>query len=346
MRSRRFLATLAIVPLVTIGLLGISVPAHAGGNSLKGPDTVFVDKVAKFKGKLKTKVVRKAFLQTKVGSKWKTVKKTKTNKKGKFKLKWRAPSTKGTFKFRVLAPKTKVKGKKYRKLVTKARKLQVARPGPGQDVFGPGITKISETVTGADEQWGRVSGFLAGRTIHGKFAGASTWLLSTGKIEDAVGVPSTFANSAMGQPGDAALTSLVGGLQTFDAAIYEAKIKPSGDMLHVRYIFASEEYPEFVGSSYNDVMAVFVNGVNCALVGGSAVAVNTINAGSNPSLYIDNSTGAAGYATTMDGLTVPLTCNVPVTPGSTVTVRVGVADTSDQIYDTAVALLDKGIWSD
>jgi hypothetical protein len=35
---------------------------------------------------------------------------------------------------------------------------------------------------------------------------------------------------------------------------------PAGTTLHVRYVFASEEYPEFVGSQYNGVMSVFVNG--------------------------------------------------------------------------------------
>ena len=41
-----------------------------------------------------------------------------------------------------------------------------------------------------------------------------------------------------------------------------------------------------------------------------------------------------------------LTCSVPVTPGEPVTVTIAVADTSDRIYDSAVALLDGGIWSD
>ena len=56
--------------------------------------------------------------------------------------------------------------------------------------------------------------------------------------------------------------------------------------------------------------------------------------------------GASGYTTTMDGLTLPLDCVVPVTPGQQVTVRIVVADTADAIYDSAVALVDEGIWSD
>ena len=123
---------------------------------------------------------------------------------------------------------------------------------------------------------------------------------------------------------------------------------PAASTLHIRYVFASEEYPEFVGSAYNDVMAVYVNGKNCAYVPGTTtpVSINTVNAGENSAYYVDNAAGAAGYSTTMDGLTVPLTCSVPVTPGVPVTVRIAVADTSDGIYDSAVALVDGGIWTD
>jgi hypothetical protein len=61
---------------------------------------------------------------------------------------------------------------------------------------------------------------------------------------------------------------------------------------------------------------------------------------------VDNTTRAAGYATSMDGLTVPLTRNVTVTPGRPVTVKLAVANTSDAEYDSAVAFVDKGIWAD
>jgi hypothetical protein len=48
----------------------------------------------------------------------------------------------------------------------------------------------------------------------------------------------------------------------------------------------------------------------------------------------------------MDGLTVPLEWRVPVAPGEQVTVRIAVADASDSIYDSAVALLDGGMYSE
>ena len=209
---------------------------------------------------------------------------------------------------------------------------------PGSDsLLGPGVTKVDDSIGGSPQQWGHVDGFAPG---------AKTWVLSTGLISNAVGVPSDFASTDMGGAGDAGLTAAAGH-PTYDAATYQTTIVPTGSTLHVKYVFASEEYPEYVGSTYNDVMAVRVNGTNCATVPGStaAVSINTINDHTNSAYYVDNSTGAAGYHTSMDGLTVPLTCSVPVVPGQPVTVQIVVADTSDHVYDSAVALVDGGIWT-
>lgn len=215
---------------------------------------------------------------------------------------------------------------------------QLQGAGAPDSLLGPGVTKTSESSTGSPDQAGFVPGFAPGK---------KTWVLSTGRISDATGQPSTFASSQLGLPGDSDLSAL-SGAPTYDAASYEVTVVPAGPRLHVRYVFASEEYPEFVGSQYNDVMAVCVNGQNCALVPGTnnPVSINTINDHTNASYYVDNATGAAGYSTSMDGLTVPLTCNLPVTPGQPVTIRIAVADAGDYAYDSAVALIDGGIFSD
>ena len=213
-----------------------------------------------------------------------------------------------------------------------------APPTPSDTILGGGVTKVDDAVTGSPDQMGYVDGFVPG---------AKTWVLSTGRIPDAQGVPSYFASTNLGLAGDSALTAL-SGFPTYDAGAYSVTVVPSGTTLKVKYAFASEEYPEYVGSGYNDVMAVFVNGTNCAVVPGTSapVSINTINANVNPQYFVDNQAGAAGYNTTFDGLTKPLTCSVPVTPGVPVNVRITIADASDHIYDSAVALLEKGIWSE
>lgn len=209
---------------------------------------------------------------------------------------------------------------------------------PGDSVLGENVEMVDDSTTGSPDQWGRVDGFVPG---------SETWVLSTGNIGDAVGPPDSFASSDMGMPGDADLTALAGH-ETYDAAGYQVRLIPKASNLHVSYVFASEEYPEYVGSEFNDVMQVWVDGQPCAYVPGTSqpVSVNTINAETNSSYFVDNASGAEGYSTAMDGLTVPLTCNATVTPGQEVTVKIAVADTSDGILDSAVALVDKGIWAD
>jgi len=217
---------------------------------------------------------------------------------------------------------------------------QNAEPQPSTDLLGAGVTKVDEALVGSPTQWGNLDGLAPGHTA---------WVLSTGNVADVIGNPSQFASTDLGEPGDPDLSAL-SGEPTYDAASYTVTLVPTGSTLHVKYVFASEEYPEFVGSQYNDVMAIFVNGTNCATVPGTnlPVSVNTINYETNAQYFVDNLglNGAPGYNTSMNGLTVPLTCSVTVTPGVPVTVKISVADSSDHIYDSAVALLDQGIWSD
>src|SRR5207253_10465518 len=106
--------------------------------------------------------------------------------------------------------------------------------------------------------------------------------------------------------------------------------------------FASEEYNEFVGSGFNDVMAFYVNGVNCTLIGGQPVSINTINGGnlnngtppSHPELYRDNTVGL--YDTEMDGLTRVLTCAAPVKAGQVNHLKLAIADVGDATFDSNV----------
>ncbi|NHZ90139.1 PEP-CTERM sorting domain-containing protein [Massilia sp. CCM 8733] len=72
------------------------------------------------------------------------------------------------------------------------------------------------------------------------------------------------------------------------------------------YVFASEEYNEYVGSNFNDLFELKLNGVNIALVPGDkgVVSINNVNNGINAAYYRDNAknTIATGY----DGLTTVL----------------------------------------
>ena len=47
---------------------------------------------------------------------------------------------------------------------------------------------------------------------------------------------------------------------TRDACMFEFDIIPGGDSLTFDFVFASEEYSEWVGSQYNDVFGFFISG--------------------------------------------------------------------------------------
>lgn len=210
-------------------------------------------------------------------------------------------------------------------------------------LVGEGVTVSNVTFTGAAEAGGR---FTGGDGIVG-FPGGI--ILSSGRVADVAGpndqTGSGFAHSTPGDPDLDALAS-AGGTEyrTLDAAVLEFDFVPDRDEVFFDYVFASEEYNEFVGSAFNDVFGFFVNGENCATVNGDPVSINTINGGSaatppsNAASFIDNTGGAEGgdppLNTQMDGLTVVLQCRAAVNAGTTNRMKLAVADTSDTILDT------------
>jgi hypothetical protein len=151
-------------------------------------------------------------------------------------------------------------------------------------------------------------------------------ILSSGSISNAIGPNNqSDATTAFNIPniynGDPDLDNLVGGSGTEDAAVLEFDIISTNSFtLQFQYVFASEEYPEFIGQppdGYNDPMAIFVstnrvgtNWINSitndlALVPGTTnvpVSVNTINGGCVNDFYndCDSPTNAQYYVDNHD----------------------------------------------
>ncbi len=101
----------------------------------------------------------------------------------------------------------------------------------------------------------------------------------------------------------------------------------------------------FVGSQYNDVFGLFVNGQNCATVDGVAVAVNNVNPSTRSHLYRDNPAGSNLIDLEYDGITTVLTCQAPVNAGVANTLKLAIADTSDSVLDSAVFIEADGVAS-
>ena len=109
--------------------------------------------------------------------------------------------------------------------------------------------------------------------------------------------------------------------------------------------FYSEEFPEFVGSAFNDAFLVESGSSNYVLSGANITAPNNVAFDQNNQLISVNTSGflvmTAGEAsgTTYHAATPKLTTVTPVAPGATtVTLIFSVFDMGDSIYDTTVLL--------
>lgn len=154
-------------------------------------------------------------------------------------------------------------------------------------------------------------------------------------------------NTSPGSPLFSTLTSA----QTYNASILSFQFVPTGNTITLKYVFGSEEYGDVVNTGFPpDVLGVFVNGVNYALVPSTSLPVSTasINCGGptsgaasgvnpqNCSLYRDNPPFYGNINTELDGLTVVLTLTAPVKAGQVNTIQFGIANSSDSFADSAV----------
>jgi len=204
-------------------------------------------------------------------------------------------------------------------------------------LVGPGVTVTNARFTGDGAASGTFTGAAADIAIE------SGVILSTGKVIDANGPNRGEGWSTDFQRAGDSDLELIVGATTFDAAVLEFDVVPASDTMSIRFVFASEEYPEFVDSDFNDVLAIYVNGVNCANFNGRPVAVNSINENVNAAYFVPNY--ATAHNVEFDGFTVPLDCVAAVTPGAANHVKIAIADTSDGIYDAAVFLAGGGMRS-
>jgi gliding motility-associated-like protein len=175
-------------------------------------------------------------------------------------------------------------------------------------------------------------------------------ILSTGRIGNASGPNSTDRmTTELGLPGNAILSSLVG-KNTADASLIEFDFIPYSDTIKFRYVFASEEYTEFVdnpktskdeGQGYNDVFGFFIEGpgfsntTNIAkLPSGEPVTINNVNQYKNTNYFIENPVNTVQF----DGFTKVLTAIAKVQCGKKYHLTLVIADCNDQKYDSAIFL--------
>jgi len=168
-------------------------------------------------------------------------------------------------------------------------------------------------------------------------------ILSCGHAANAIGPnTSTGASAENYLPGDPDLDLLLPVYNTNDASILEFDFVPQFNAINFSYVFASEEYPEWVGSSFNDVFGFFLDGVNVALIPDTdvPVSINNVNQDSYSQYYINNHElyPNAVYDIQCDGFTTVLEVIAYVTPGTQHHIKLGIADTDDWSLDSWVFL--------
>jgi len=202
---------------------------------------------------------------------------------------------------------------------------------------GTGVT-ISGTPTlqGAAEQAGT---FTNAPAIVGFSSGI---ILSSGNAGDAAfdyegeDLPDTDEDG----PGYDPLNALINNQATNDAAVLQFSFIPTSSTIYFKYVFASAEYPNYVGQ-YNDPMALFVNGTNpgnnVAILPTTppvAVTINNVNVSANAAYF--NKYNGAGDLLPFGGETKALTAIAQVNAGQVNTITLAVADALDDALDSAV----------
>jgi gliding motility-associated-like protein len=161
----------------------------------------------------------------------------------------------------------------------------------------------------------------------------------------------------------------ISGQNINDAAVLEFDFVVSSDSLKFNYVFASNEYPSYTCTNFNDAFGFFLSGpgitgpftddaINIALIPGTdiPVAINTVNGGAatgggdpatceaaNPNwiedsqYFVDNG-GLPTGDVQFPGMTVTLTAEAAVLCGEEYHIKLAIGDAFDGALDSGVFL--------
>ena len=209
-----------------------------------------------------------------------------------------------------------------------------------QEIFGAGTTIVSASYSG-DNRSSAI--FSDGDTIApGVTPGDTGVILSTGRADDftrssgSSNQSNSTSTNTSGQNNNSQFNTAAG-TSTYDASYLDVDFVPSGSVMTMQFVFASEEYPEYVNSLYQDFVGVWINGAQVNLaIGDGDIDPGNVNSGDSSNLFIDNTSDA--YNTEMDGFTLTMTLTIPVDIGVTNSIRIGIADVGDSSYDSSLLI--------
>jgi len=216
-------------------------------------------------------------------------------------------------------------------------------------LIGGGVVTSNITYTGNNISRGK---FWGGP---GNIGISDGIILTSGNVTIAPGPNNnTGAGANSGQGGDPDL-NMIAGVSTFDACLLEFDFIPQSTTVTFRYVFASEEYHEYV-DQFNDAFGFFISGpgitgiysnnsANIALIPltNIPVTINTVNCG-NPyncrdycdhcQYFVNNTQQFTQY----DAFTKTLTAWATVIPCETYHIKLAIGDGLDHAYDSGVFL--------
>ncbi len=220
-------------------------------------------------------------------------------------------------------------------------------------LLGPGVTVSNILYNGSPSA---ISEFTASGTNLGIASGIVMTTGTTYNNDAGPHGPNDQSNSGVDNSygGSGLLTGIIGGTQTYNAATLEFDFIPYSDTVRFKYVFGSEEYPEFAppnNSSYNDVFGFFISGPGITgnqniarLPSGSIVSINNVNQVTNPAYFNNNGDGSNSPFNSSpmyiqyDGFTDVLTASSKVQCGETYHLILAIADVGDGIYDSGIFL--------
>jgi gliding motility-associated-like protein len=226
-------------------------------------------------------------------------------------------------------------------------------------LLGNGVLASNITYSGYDSAIGFFNGVSSNLGLD------SGLIITNGRAADACG-PNNNSGTSYSWPNcDSAIDPDLRRLAdtpVTSCAVIEFDFIPYSDTIKFKYVFGSEEYPEFV-NQFNDAFGFFLSGPgisgpysnnakNIAILPdtmNTPVTIDSVNCASHANYYVCNWPNTCGNncptssslpSTTVqyDGFTVPLTAISAVQCGQRYHIKIGVCNAEDCAYESGVFL--------
>lgn len=231
--------------------------------------------------------------------------------------------------------------------------IQTVREGTtatdmAQNIFGNGVTVTGASYSGDIDSAGIYTSGDA--TSPGITPGDTGVIMSTGNAESFTNSngqanQNTNTSTNTSGPSNVSQYNAVAGTRTYDSSTLNIDFIPDTSVMTMKFVFSSEEYPEFQNSIYQDFVGVWINGTLVPMdVGNGDTDPGNVNTTNNINMFVDNQND--DFNTEMDGFTITLTLTMNVNPGVVNSMQVAIADVGDTSYDSNLLIAGDSVQTD